>query len=378
MAIEFRCEKCGKLLTVEASPSSMVECPYCKARVVVPAGLASLPRPQVPGGAVPPPLPPAAGPETEEEFAPEGEDALMGVMAKLMPWVISLFLHVGIGVVLAFITIVVIRSEAVADHMVASDVLSDDPGGRLNPGDLNQQMQAKSLKQINQQQWAKRDSTIPMASLGETKSRVQVFGFAGGSAGGASADFGLTTGGSGAGPRSRFFGTGGNAYHIVYVVDRSGSMLDTFDEVRDEMIRSVCRLSPAQCFHVIFFASGTPKENPPRGLVYATVARKGEAVKYLKAIQPQGQTDPIPALQRAFQVLGNTRNRKRGKLVYLLTDAEFVDSEKVLEAIRKMNAGKQVHINTILHHHRSPAAMKTLRRIADENGGRFKFVEPNT
>jgi len=160
-------------------------------------------------------------------------------------------------------------------------------------------------------------------------------------------------------------------------VDRSGSMLDTFDEVRFEMLRSISRLSPGQTFHVIFFASGPPKENPPRRLVYGTSRYKLEAANYLKQIQPQGQTDPIPALERAFRVLQNTPNQKRGKLIYLLTDAEFPDNEKVLAAIRNLNGGKQVHVNTILHHHRSPGAMKVLRQIAADNGGRFKFVEPN-
>ena len=59
MAIEFRCEQCGKLLSVDAEPESRVKCPYCKAKVVVPAGLASLPTPQVPGG--PPPAYAASG-----------------------------------------------------------------------------------------------------------------------------------------------------------------------------------------------------------------------------------------------------------------------------------------------------------------------------
>ena len=54
MAVEFRWEECGKLLNVEAEPSDMVKCPNCKARVEVPAGVASLPRPQVPPGARPP------------------------------------------------------------------------------------------------------------------------------------------------------------------------------------------------------------------------------------------------------------------------------------------------------------------------------------
>jgi len=164
------------------------------------------------------------------------------------------------------------------------------------------------------------------------------------------------------------------AYHIVYVVDRSGSMLSTFEEVRSEMLRSITRLHPSQTFHVIFFASGTPKENSPRRLVYANKAHKREAVQYLRTIQPQGQTDPVPALRRAFEVLRQTPNTRRGRLIYLLTDADFPDNEKVIQTVRSLNADKTVHINTILHHYRSESAMKVLTQIAEENGGRFKYV----
>ncbi|KKL74464.1 hypothetical protein LCGC14_2064630 [marine sediment metagenome] len=377
MTVEFRCEKCGKLLSVDAAPESKVKCPYCKARVLVPAGVASLPRPQVPGQPPPPPQQGAQGEEEVLEEEPVGDDALMGVMATVMPWVISLFFHVGLLVILAFITIVMLRAESVADYdaVIAQD-LSKTPGGQLSPGEANNELKAKSRHKINQNKWSKRDSTIPLDSVGETKSRISVYGIAGGSAGGQSARFGMTPGGAGIGPKSRFYGTPGNAYHIVYVVDRSGSMLDTFDEVRNEMFRSITRLNPAQTFHVIFFASGDPKENPPRRLVQADVPHKREAVHYLRKIQPHGQTDMVPALVRAFKVLGQTPNSKRGKLIYLLTDAEF-DSAKVLARIRELNPRREVHINTILHHYRSPEAMKTLRQIADENGGRFKFVEPN-
>lgn len=370
MVAEFRCEKCGKLLSVEAEPSSKVKCPFCKARVQVPEGVASLPRPQVPPNAAP-------APEQAEERVLEGpgQDVLMGVMARLMPWVISAFFHAGVLVILAFITIVMFKTAAATEITVADAEFSDRPGGRINPGQANPQLQAQSLQQVNQQAWSQRDSMVPLDDTGDTKDQVSLYGISGGQAGGAAADFGLLRGGSGRGPRSQFFGMGGNAYHIVYVVDRSGSMLDTFDEVRREMIRSISRLVESQTFHVIFFASGTPKENPPGRLVYATEDRKREALRHLKTIQPQGQTDPIPALTRAFKALGSTPNTKRGKLIYLLTDAEFPDNEQVLQTVRALNAGGGVHINTILHHHRSENAMKVLRQIAEGNGGNFKFVE---
>lgn len=384
MKVEFRCENCGKLISIEAEPASKIRCPYCKARITVPAGVASLPRPKVAAsiqgrpeapGKPPTPAEPVAGALEEEDQ--ERQEAMMGVMAKLMPWVISLFLHAGVLVILAFIAIVVYKGKVQANTIIPDMPLTDQPGGVLNPGEMNPELKPKSLERINQKQWARRESTIPTPDLGKTKSRIVLFGRAGGAAGGGpTAAFGLTAGGAGQ-YRSRFFGTGGSARNIVYVVDRSGSMLDTFDAVRKEMIRSITRLSPAQRFHVIFFATGKPKENPPHRLVYATVENKRLAVNFLNKIIPEGQTDPIPALKRAFTVLKTARGKREGQLIYLLTDGEFPDNEKVLQEIRKLNARHTIHINTILHWHHSPNVMKVLKQIAQENGGVFKYVQPD-
>ena len=372
MPVEFRCEKCGKLLNVEAEPGAKVKCPYCKAKVVAPAGVAALPRPQVPPGSAPPPLPPAEQPQ--EEPVAGGDDAVIGVMAAIMPWLISAFFHAGLLVILGFITIVVVRQDPPIDVVAASDILSPNPGGVVNPGETHKELTAKSQIRDNQKKWSQRDSALSTATLGETENAVQVFGSAGGGGGGASADFGRFAGGSGQGPRSRFFGTGGNAYHIVYVVDSSGSMMETFDQVRKEMRRSILRLSDQQTFHVIFYTIGTPKENPPRRLVFATADQKRQAMEYLDKVQPHGQTDPIPALERAFAVLKSRPGNKKGMLVYLLSDGDFEDNEKVLQRIRELNTDRQVHINTILHHFVVPTAEDVLTKIAEQNGGRYKFV----
>ena len=72
MAVEFRCEKCGKLLSADAEPGSMMKCPHCQKKVAVPAGLASLPQPHLPPGQEPPPPPPPPPPGGEGQVA-EGE-----------------------------------------------------------------------------------------------------------------------------------------------------------------------------------------------------------------------------------------------------------------------------------------------------------------
>ncbi len=105
---------------------------------------------------------------------------------------------------------------------------------------------------------------------------------------------------------------------VIYVIDRSGSMVDVFDMVKYEMRKSIALLNEDQYFHVIFFSEGQPIETKPRGLVPATDNNKLRCGRWLDEIVPCGQTDPIPALERAFDVLSHADSPK-GKLIYLLT-----------------------------------------------------------
>ena len=166
-------------------------------------------------------------------------------------------------------------------------------------------------------------------------------------------------------------------WDIVYVIDRSGSMLDTFDVVRKELARSLSRLDPRYRFHIIFFADGDAMESPPGKLVVATDDRRLEAWKFVETVQPQGRTGPIPALKRAFEVLKEKREgnaKSAGQIIYLLTDGEFPDNDKVIAAAKSLNPDKTVKVHTILHVHKSPAAEKVLTEIAEDSGGTFKFV----
>ena len=65
MNVDFRCEHCGKLLSVQGKTGDEVRCPHCMKMTAVPAGLASLPRPRV-GPAGGPGAPPQATDQLEE------------------------------------------------------------------------------------------------------------------------------------------------------------------------------------------------------------------------------------------------------------------------------------------------------------------------
>ena len=184
-----------------------------------------------------------------------------------------------------------------------------------------------------------------------------------GAGGGDFSRYGLTVGG---GPGPEFFGLGQSARgarKIVYVVDRSGSMLDTFVYVQAELRRSIAALRRSQKFHVILFNTGDPLENPPKRLVSAIDAHKEKFSEFLDGVTPTGGTKPEAAMRRALAL--------EPDLVYLLSDGiDFQPS--LLERLEEWNRGGRVRIYTIAY--LDQAAGELLERIAREHHGEFKFV----
>ncbi|MDD4889993.1 MAG: VWA domain-containing protein [Phycisphaerae bacterium] len=181
-----------------------------------------------------------------------------------------------------------------------------------------------------------------------------------------------TTRPEGVGRPCRFFGVRANGLKIVYVVDRSGSMLRTFDFVRAEMVYSIRYLAPKQQFSVIFFAGSQPDVLSIEGksrLTHATPLNKAAAKNWIV-----GRRDPESgagiagiglALKAAFEIAGGPPNA-----IYLLTDGDL--PPETLDLLRKLNADKKVRIHTIAFIDR--AGEKKLKKIAEEDGGTYKFI----
>ena len=177
------------------------------------------------------------------------------------------------------------------------------------------------------------------------------------------------------------------AKHFVFITDRTGSMVTTFDYVRLQILLSISQLDPTRQFHIVLFGNVKPVEAPARRLVPATAENKIAAVEFLQSdqIRPTGRTVALPALRRAFEVLKSAGDEK-DKVILLLTDGGFsgIDgagkykgksgNEAVVSFLKDVNAKGNVTIHTFLFG-KEERATETMKAIADQHGGEFKAID---
>jgi hypothetical protein len=149
---------------------------------------------------------------------------------------------------------------------------------------------------------------------------------------------------------------------VVYVVDRSGSMTDSFDFVKYELKRSLQELEETSQFHIVFYSAGPPVEMAARRLMAATERNRGIAMEFIDTVIATGGTDPLQALERAFAV--------QPDLIYLLTDGEF--DHAIVDHVKRLNVGGKVKVLTIGFLYCPDN--EVLRAIAAQNGGEYRFV----
>ena len=283
--------------------------------------------------------------------------------AVLVAWLISVGLHAA-GLAAMFLIVFPFTARELPElpiaHLDVVGPVDNAPFVLPTPPDLT----SESLPPDPLQVHVAPKNFDQLEDLGVTKKpELSIIGI--GAGGGDFSQYGLTAGG-GVGPD--FFGLGSSARgirRIVYVVDRSGSMLDTFGHVRQELRRSIGELRRSQKFHVIFFNAGVPLENPPKRLVSAVRAQKERFFEFLGDVFPEGSTHPERAMQRALSL--------EPDLVYFLTDGEFDPS--LLGRLDKWNKSRRVRIFTIAFFDQAGAEL--LEEIAREHGGEFKFVSEN-
>jgi hypothetical protein len=312
---------------------------------------------------------------------------------NLLPFATSLSVHLAIIIVgyLAYKTVeVLVNPQAPQEQVIvpsAEIVDNAAVGGIPNPGlgtDPNRAAAQSEFQVAGQGVNERPAQTITESLTGSpndagssglslgprTAATLAGSGTGGGGQGGPVAPFGVPGGGQGQGPRAPFMGMSGNANAVLYVCDGSGSMLNLIAQLRVELQRAITALRPTQAFGVIFFADTDVRPQTPfQQLVMATPDNKTKALEFLRSVVTSGSTDPVPALELAF--------RMKPQLIYLLTDGDFQDNEKVKRRISDLNRDKSVKINTIVFiegRDADPGIVELMKTIAAENGGVFRLI----
>ena len=352
-----------------------------------------------------PPVPPLP-PESDQYEVSSGEP-LHPVIMTLLPWAISVLLHLGMLLIAVFL-VWSTQEEAKDNEEVIIPVarLSVTPGAALSmrqanasSADLGAATARRTISSAAQTNTAVLSSKVnTSSSLSGVGAAGEGSGSGGGSGGGSGsgaggAGWGGGSGGGGGGGKGNpfgtvvsgggnfkatFYGTGGNARNIVYLVDASGSLIDVLPFVITELKRSIGELSEQQKFSIIFFQGDKPIEVPPLGLKPANTENKQRVIQWLDGgnVVPAGLATPVEALKRALTY--------KPHLMFILSDnitgsgRYEVDQRRLLAEIERTNtSGTKINTIQFLYPDKLEGSglKPTLKAIADSTGGVYKFLD---
>ena len=318
-----------------------------------------------PGEAVREPAKPPADPQGEGPEHRSVADEVNATLMGLIPWGISLLLHVGLLLLAFFIA----WSTAVEpdDEAPVTPSLSYTETPQMMEMQETQveRVQQRSATQTQVQVTQPTVSTTPAGAGAELAADLAP-------PASAAMDY---EGEEAAENEVRFMGSKGNARTVAFLIDASGSLIDTLPHVvRYLQEITLPQLSPKQQFAILFFQGSTVIEVPPRGLTIATQDNKQQAIQWLATnpIDAAFGTDPTAAIRRALQY--------KPQLLFILSDnltnagagPYEIPQWKLIQQIKEQNVGN-TKIKTIQFIYPDPldsvpGREGTMRRIAREFG----------
>jgi hypothetical protein len=172
----------------------------------------------------------------------------------------------------------------------------------------------------------------------------------------------------------QFFGTAIYAKRVVFVIDKSKSMLSSvdgvtrLDDAEKELDAAIHKLPDDAWFEIIAY---NDLEQPFRGrLVQATPAEKSAATQFIYALTAEHKTDIYDTLADALVVDPNL------EAMLFLSDGDpnlgtIVDRDAIVQKITQQNAARRISVNTVGIDARGPAE-SFLRRLASLNFGDYR------
>ena len=320
---------------------------------------------------------PGAGRTPNEEKETRADEASASLLS-LLPWGVSILFHVGLVLIAIFVIWSTIRQPKEEDRVipVVNPVFNDAPLDDLD--DIDQPKPLPDPKPPRPRPSpgpVDNPSPIPDPAVGADGIPVPGDGF--------------DTPSDKPGPFiDRFrdsqdgvkFIIQDSAKRIAYVIDASGSLLDSMPFVIENLKKSIGGLKSHQSFTVIFSQGDRAIEMPPKGLKRANEDHKRNALAWVDLdsgnVVPKGRSEPIVAIKAAL--------RYKPEAIFLLSDnitgqGQFeTDQKHLLSAVLKANTFK-TRINTIQFLYPDPLVSiglkPTLEVISSETGGKYKFID---
>ena len=315
-----------------------------------------------------------------EDILEASDDSVFKALSDSLPWVISILAHVAIFLVLLFVMLF---------EPVPARVAKPTGLGKMSAVNMSIKQSRSFRKKTNE---AKKSSSVAPSSNSNSSSiqssaslsdtNVNVVGKLGSGGGKRRGPRGITNSKDNGTGIKVIFDSGDNLSpeNTIFLMDISGSMQGSIGKVKNELYKSIARLNSSQTFSVIFFAEGEPKvlSNWSK-LKYASDINKGNAAKFINKAQAAGQTNAVKAISKAFKVYNNSKKHlKKGTVIYLLTDGEFENSDKVIKKVQEMiRSNPDVAICTFLYcdsEEEEADAADVLKKIAEITGGSYKYV----
>lgn len=177
----------------------------------------------------------------------------------------------------------------------------------------------------------------------------------------------------------------GKGDDYVFIIDKSKSMKDDrrLIAAKEALTRTLEKLEPNKRFYIFFFSDDTVGMKEGR-LLEATPANVEYTQNWAGLMSPEGFTNPRDALADAFGKL-------KPSTIWLLSDGKFspfkrvkrgnrtqvVGLPPVYKVIQQLNPDGAVRVNTIGFAENEQDVDDSLKAIAKENGGTYRFIKSN-
>ncbi|MEM9415233.1 MAG: hypothetical protein AAGA29_07140 [Planctomycetota bacterium] len=327
----------------------------------------------------------ASTPEIPEETDSIGHE-VGRTLSEIAPWALSALAHAVLVLLAIFLVWTTVLEKEELPHQVQASLSDDD---RLQPV-------MDPTPRPSEDQAAPATSPILPQNVEPVPIMPQALGFESSNLPSLRVELG---------PHSPFHGTndrpgtgipdspilGPTGRQTVFVIDASGSLIDTFPLVVNELKRLLGQMAKAErdrqadparrdeqpfSYSNVFFQDGEVLVEDRRGLRAAEPEVVDRSYAWLDTISPGGATSPLPALELAMSYAPDTvvvlSDNITGHGIHELRADALID--RVLDA----RDGRPITINTVQFLYPDPqvgyGGKGTLERLAEETGGGYRFV----